>query len=494
MIRLVKTVWKNIQRSIQKELLLTFLLLFSLFMIFTWGVNQFFLEGYYLREKTKVIKEARESIEKISDFRESTEDRLRVFCSKDNLSMVVTTPEGVILYVGGTEKHLEATLFGYFTQEESRNADVIEKTDSYLIQKHKDRFAEMYYLEMWGVLDNGNCFIIRSPLETISDSVAISNRFFAWVGCLALAVFSLIVWFVSKRFSAPLVELTKLSKRMANLDFEVKYTSGGSNEIGQLGRNFNQMSKELESAICELKVANVELKKDIKQKIQIDEMRKEFLANVSHELKTPIALIQGYAEGLKENISDNPQDKDFYCDVIIDEAAKMNQMVKKLLTLNQLEFGNDQVHMERFNITELVRGILQSSQILAEQKEANIHFCQQEDIYVWGDEFKIEEVVTNYLTNAFNHLDGERVIDIKIAKEESKVRVSVFNTGNPIPEEDIDKIWIKFYKVDKARTRTYGGNGIGLSIVKAIMESMKEECGVNNYENGVEFWFTLERK
>lgn len=492
MVRMIKGTWINIQKSIQKQLLITFLLLFSLFMLITWGLNQFFLESYYLKEKKEVIKEARTTISQINIFDEDSQEKLRVFGAKNNLSMVVTTAEGTPLYIGGMEKHLEATLFGYFTQEESRNANIIEKTDSYLIQKNKDRFAQMYYLEMWGILDNGNCFIIRSPLESISDSVAISNRFFALVGFSTLAIFAVIVWFVSKRFSKPLVELTKLSQKMANLDFEAKYSSGGSNEIGQLGRNFNRMSKELEGAIADLKAANVELKKDIKQKIQIDEMRKEFLANVSHELKTPIALIQGYAEGLKENISEDPKDKDFYCDVIMDEANKMNQMVKKLLTLNQLEFGNEQVCMERFNITDLIKGLIQSSQILIEQKEAKVHFYQNEDVYVWGDEFKVEEVMTNYLTNAFNHLDGERVIDIKIQKQESKVRVSVFNTGNPIPKEDIDKIWIKFYKVDKARTRAYGGNGIGLSIVKAIMDSMEEKCGVKNYENGVEFWFTLE--
>ena len=221
-------------------------------------------------------------------------------------------------------------------------------------------------------------------------------------------------------------------------------------------------------------------------------MRKEFLSNVSHELKTPIALIQGYAEGLKECINDEAESRDFYCEVIIDEAAKMNNMVKKLLTLNQLEFGNDQISMECFDLTELVRGVVNSAQLLADQKDAQILFVQDTSVYVWGDEFKIEEVVTNYVSNAINHIDGERKIEIKMQRREGQIRLSVFNTGKPIPEEDIDKIWIKFYKVDKARTREYGGSGIGLSIVKAIMESMNQKFGVKNYENGVEFWFELE--
>lgn len=229
-----------------------------------------------------------------------------------------------------------------------------------------------------------------------------------------------------------------------------------------------------------------------KQKIQIDEMRKDFLSNVSHELKTPIALIQGYAEGLRECINDDEESRDFYCEVIMDEASKMNQMVKKLLTLNQLECGQEKVIMERFDLTALVRGVVQSAGILGQQKGAKIIFEQEQSVYAWADEFKIEEVITNYVSNALNHVANEMIVEVKICSVNQKIRVSVFNTGLPIPEEDLDKIWIKFYKVDKARTREYGGSGIGLSIVKAIMDSFRQKCGAINYDNGVEFWFELD--
>ena len=196
---------------------------------------------------------------------------------------------------------------------------------------------------------------------------------------------------------------------------------------------------------------------------------------------------------IKENISDDPESREFYCEVIMDESSKMNQMVKKLLTLNQLEFGNDVVTMERFVLVSLVKGVIQSASILAQQKEAKILFEEEEPVYVWADEFKVEEVVTNYISNALNHLEGDKVIDVKLIRKPGNViRTTVFNTGKPIPAEDLDKIWIKFYKVDKARTREYGGSGIGLSIVKAIMDSFHQKCGVKNYDNGVEFWFELD--
>ena len=279
---------------------------------------------------------------------------------------------------------------------------------------------------------------------------------------------------------------------MAALDFDAKYTSGGENEIGQLGEHFNQMSETLEKTISQLKSANNELQKDIEQKIRIDEMRKEFLSNVSHELKTPLALIQGYAEGLKECINDDAESREFYCDVIMDEAGKMNVLVKKLLTLNQLEFGNEQVSLERFDIVPLIHGKIQSTQILAQQKEAAILYDGSDILPVWGDEFKVEEVLTNYLSNALNHVEGDKLICISAKVKDGKTRISVFNTGQPIPEADLDQIWVKFYKVDKARTREYGGSGVGLSIVKAIMDSFHQNYGVENREDGVEFWFELE--
>ena len=209
--------------------------------------------------------------------------------------------------------------------------------------------------------------------------------------------------------------------------------SGRKDEIGELRNNFNVMSEQLEQAISELKSANVELQKDIDKKTQIDEMRREFLSNVTHELKTPIALIQGYAEGLKDNINDDEESREFYCDVIIDEAAKMNEMVKKLLNLNQLEFGEDQVNMERFDLNAVIKGVLQSSDILIRQKEAKVLFTGGDPLYVWGDEFKVEEVITNYLTNALNHLDYDHTIEITCKKEGNVVKTTVFNTGDPTP-------------------------------------------------------------
>ena len=502
-----------VKHSIRTKLVLATICM--VFMIIAGGVclNLLFMEKYYTSHKADVLKEGMYLLEKI-DFTELEQDiaddtgadsasdyespeELRQYCESNNLLYLVMDGDQKVVSTNQKERDaskISGRLFGYNEGLDKAKPQIIEETSSYILQKNSDFFSKEMYMEIWGQLDSGYSFIIRTPVASIKESAALANNFFLLIG-FGMAVFwGVVAWFFVRRFTRPIQELTGLSERMSNLDFEARYTSGGKDEIGVLGKNFNRMSDQLEKTISELKSANLELEKDIQKKEEIDEMRKEFLSNVSHELKTPIALIQGYAEGLIDNVNDDPESRAFYADVIVDEAHKMNEMVKKLLSLNHLEFGNDPVEMDCFDLTALIRGVLQSSGLLIEQKGVQLKLHQTEPLYVWGDEFRVEEVITNYVSNALNHIEGDKILDIRCKVENGIVRTSVFNTGQQIPKEDIDKIWIKFYKVDKARTREYGGSGIGLSIVKAIMDSMQQQCGVENYANGVEFWFTLEHR
>ena len=378
----------------------------------------------------------------------------------------------------------------------SETRDILYQSDKYTVQKVYDSRLLDDYIELWGTLDNGNFILIRTPIQGIKDNVHISNTFITYIGIVTLII-GIIAAFGRKIYvSLRRMYVDNIAERMSELDFDIKYDGKDKGEIGLLGKSMNNMSQKLEENISQLKTANLELQRDIDKKEKLEKMRTDFLSNVSHELKTPIALIQGYAEGLKEGITDDPESMDFYCSVIMDEAAKMNNMVKRLLTLNQIEFGEDELVMERFDINELVKSVVNANELRATQKNLSITYdILDTPLYVWADEYKVEEVVTNYLSNAINHCCNENIIKIKVGHiDKDNVRVSVFNTGNNIPEADIEHIWEKFYKVDKARTREYGGNGIGLSIVKAIVESMGKTCGVNNLSDGVEFWFDLDCK
>ena len=222
-------------------------------------------------------------------------------------------------------------------------------------------------------------------------------------------------------------------------------------------------------------------------------MRKEFLSNVSHELKTPIALIEGYAEGLRDGVAENPEDEKYYLNVIIDESQKMDEMVKQLLSLNQLEFGQNNIQMTRVNISDAIKEIVKNSDILIRKNDIKVRFDIDSDVYVWADEFSLEQIISNYLSNAIHYCKDEKIIEIELEERDGEMIFSVYNTGNLIPEESLNLIWDKFYKVDKARTREYGGTGIGLSIVKALAEIYNKECGVENKEAGVLFYFTFDK-
>ena len=486
------------KHSIRQQFALIFIGLMAGTILLCWLINNLFLEQYYIRTKAEVIKDAYETIREVANSDTySTEEfggTLDEICNVYNIAVYVMDADSQVKYVsanGGRELEgrLIGRLFGFVT--DGGNNKLIEEGEDYSLRR--TALGGNEYLEMYGRLTSGISFIMSSPIESIRESVEVANRFLGYVGIMAALAGGIIIWFVSGRITKPIQELNRISEKMVHLDFEAKYQGHSKNEIGLLGENINKLSSSLEQSISELKTANNELQKDIEKKEQIDEMRKEFLANVSHELKTPIALIQGYAEGLSEGIHDDPESMNFYCEVIIDEASKMNKMVQKLLTLNQLESGAEQVTMERFDITAFASNYIQSAGILTRQNGIEVKMDAYPPIYVWADEYKTEEVFMNYFSNAVNHCAGEKKIIVSLEDKGDVVRVKVFNTGIPIPEESLKHLWEKFYKVDKARTREYGGSGVGLSIVKAIMESMNRQYGVENYSNGVLFWFELEK-
>ncbi len=482
------------RRSIKHQFTFIFIGLMAGTLLICWIINNFFLEQYYEDRRKKDLVQTYEMMNKTLgvDARdlESFDIVLQQNSERYNIMGAVQDSNAKVLITFGNDVDmLKGILWDWLYKASSVH---MPSGKNYQIQKTYDVRTNMDYLEMVGWLDNQQAFFLRTPLENIRESVNIANQFLIYAGVICVFLSSVIIFIITRRMTAPIVELNEISKRMTKLDFEAKYTGKSKNEIGLLGENINTLSEALEKNIRELKTANNELKKDIAQKELAENRRKEFLSNVSHELKTPIAIIQGYAEGLKDCVNEDEESRIYYSEVIMDEAIKMNAMVKQLMNLNELESGKDNVNFERFDIVSLIHNYMMSAGILAKERGIDVRITQEESIYVWADELKTEEVFSNYFTNAVNHCGDEKIIDIKLEQKENLVRVIVFNTGKKIPEESLSMIWDKFYKVDKARTREYGGSGVGLSIVKAVMESMNQAYGVENFENGVAFWFELE--
>lgn len=433
----------------------------------------------------------------------ANEERVYALCEEEGMTLLVKNVSGEPVYAFGPSATLSQRLDDItFARDESgeEGSRVVTENPDYTLQIVSNSEAgEPSYIEMYGFLDDGNSFVARSSLGMIQNNIRVSLTFFAIVCAAILVISAIVIYFIIGYYSKPITRLSVLAQKINEGEFDsaelskpYQYKHLRQDEIGILGDNIREISEKLESNIAELKTSNLNLENDLKKMTELEEARKKYMSDVSHELKTPIALIAGYAEGLKEGISSSQEDRDYYCDVIIDEAEKMNVIIKRLSTLNQLEEGKSAVSLERFNVVEVINGFLNTMSVIIEDRGAKIFFDAKRHAYVWSDEFLFEEVLVNYFNNALNHMNEEKIIRINVERIGENIRVTVFNSGDPIPEEELDQIWIQFYKVDKARTREYGGSGLGLSIVKAVADSLNKECGVYNLPDGVAFWIDLE--
>ena len=452
------------------------------------------LEEYYLYSKQQKLLNA---YTKINDYYNNKTDikdieiELEKVSISNNFDILIKANNNIIIYSSNRDFISNIDIA---TKSENRN--LIYSSDKVSIKKTSNFSNGLTYILLTGKLDNNYELYIRMPISTIQESVKISNRFLYLICGITIIGSGIAIIIISKRFTKPIAELESIANKMSKLDFSHKYrVKDTDDEINNLGRSINTMSDELEKTIKQLQETNIELEKDIEKKSKIDEMRKQFVSDVSHELKTPIALIQGYAEGLVENVVTDEESKNFYANVILDEANKMDLLVKQLLELMKLEYGNREFNNQEFDISELIQEVVRKSKLLIEEKQVDVIINIEKPLNVYADEFYIEQVVNNYFTNALKHVEeinGEKKIEINSEiRENGKTRIMVFNTGKTIKKEDQSRIWNRFYKVDEARNRDDGGTGIGLSIVKAIMNNYKSEYGVQNKENGVEFYFEL---
>ena len=481
--------------------------------------NSFLLEGYYTKQKISTLENAYTTLDTMLSGNAAGQSRidqlfpadfdtadpntetpatryLKSLSETNNISVIIidTQTDRVFSTYGDQSlqsQKLNRYIFGNRQGEKGR---ILESFANYKIEQNRDADSGNMYLESWGYFsDNTTTFIMSMPVSSLRESVNFFNRFLLLIGIFALIAGSIVVYITSREISKPINDLACLSEKMSRLDFTARYTGKNLDEIGVLGNSMNAMSEKLEHAIADLKTANNELQSDIENKTKLAAKQQEFIANVSHELKTPIALIQGYAEGLNEGLADDPEARSYYCGVIVDEAKRMNTMVHELMNLSAIEQGKDIPDFALFDISKVVRGVVTKADILIRQQHAHVEIDIPEGTMVWADEFKIEEVITNYLNNALHHLQEPNNISLFSERgAHGIVSIHVSNTGKQIPEEDLQQIWEKFFKVDKAHTRSYGGSGLGLSIVKAIMTSHHQSCGVKNTRTGVDFWFPLD--
>ena len=339
---------------------------------------------------------------------------------------------------------------------------------------------------------NGYHIEISTEVNPIQENASLATSVTTAITILALVLALVFIYDYSRRFTKPLIQMNDVMKRIASLDFSVKTDIDRKDEIGTLANNINTVSDSLDAALTELREKNAKLQQDIEKERQLERMRQDFVSSASHELKTPIAIIRGYAEGLKMNMPDGSDSSKEYCNIIIHEADKMNDLVINMLEQSLYSTGTKPPEKTNFDLKEYIDDFLRSASPIFKEKSITVN-CDCLTGSVFGDKKQLTTVLSNIVLNACSHASGEKRIDISTIDNGDYIKINVFNTGSHIDDKDKDNIFTSFYRADKAHSRKEGRFGLGLSIVKSIIINHGCDCGFKNENNGVTFWYTIEK-
>lgn len=409
-----------------------------------------------------------------------------------NGSLVYQSSEG---YSAQSSGHLPSANSNESEYSQTEPEDVYSLGDNEgLYEKRRKVATSAEYLVYTRELSTGEMLHIFSPVASIDSNVEVAAAVFTLISGFICLLMLMIVYFYVARFTKPLVEMNDVTKDMAALDFARRCKPYGNDEIGELGNSINALSATLDSTLMDLREKNLQLQKDIEHRLVLDNARREFINNVSHELKTPIAIISGYAEGLSAGISDDPKVIHEYCQIISEESKKMNSLVVDLLQLSKLESNTQPLTPTQYSLSEQIADIMNHFSLLFSNHSIKAADNVPDGIFCYAQQDKIEIVLKNYITNAVSHCAGAMRITVDCADKGERWRISVTNTGSHIADSDLDGIWDSFYRADKAHDRSENRFGLGLSIVQAIMNNHNTPFGVANVKNGVEFWFEVKKE
>lgn len=458
--------------------------------------NSQLLPYYYEYTERKALSSSIEAVRRLDQGAADFNDQVAGVEREHNVSVEIYSSAGRLLYPSITALPSGVQtindIVDYFANYQ-RNVSVIEQReeDGAVFQIQQDVNSGLQYLSYLAVLDDSRVVEAFTPRSTIEINASIANSLIWRVATVVILLAFLMVFWYSRKITNPIVDMNSVTKRMANMDFSHKCRVTRKDELGELGKSINLLSDTLDETLQDLKQKNERLKNDIEWERQQEQVRKEFISNVSHELKTPIAIIQGYAEGLEIGVADNPEAVSEYCKVIMDETVRMNEIVVELLELSKYEQGAYPLHCEAFGVRQFVDDMLGATRILFEDKGIEAVNTIDASLVGYGDVTKLEMVLSNYLGNAIAHVKEPYKIRISCEQKGRCLRVYVFNSGDPIAPEDLDQIWNSFYRADKSHNRESNRFGLGLSIVRAIQNLHQMKYGVENVEGGVRFWFDI---
>ncbi len=492
---------KRFSLTIKLFIMVAFVLLLNLVLV--WGFGRFYLEDFYAKEKQNQITDAFSTLKLnqsiIIDELKNADDTGDVISQIENQNIRITlavVAKNTIYSVYTTLSKVSQTEARPFprvypvTGALSRFPQMISvlTLDDYRFVDFPDDALESDQLRLFGRLGDDMYVLLETPLEPISESAALATRFSLLTGFIAFAAGILITIILSTLLTKPLRQMTSVAKRLAEHDFSERVYVNTSDEIGELGVSINSMSDSLQSYTNEITAVNQQLKLDIEERMLAEQAQKQLVSNISHELKTPLSIISGYAEGLRSGIVSDDEMRNEYCDIIIDESKNMTHMIQNLLRLAKLQSGKSTPIYSDINLSVMTDTQLNSFSLMSDQRNVTIIRDYEENEYVNADKDSCEQVLRNYLSNALRHVNDAGTIKVSFVHKGNNLRIEVYNTGSHIDENDLERIWDSFYRSDSARSRDSGGNGLGLSIVRAHMQMHSMPFGVMNCVDGVMFF------
>lgn len=412
----------------------------------------------------------------------------------NNLEIALNMSLGKSVYFEGTVQQVVAedntySLLSdvelYLNLDEKKN---IISNSKYLTKLSKENSSDEILLSSERFL---NGYIIAvTLLSEVNDVIGTMNSYYFIIFIATFLLVVIISLIYSRLMTKPLVEMSSIAKEISGCDFKRKYKVKSEDEIGLLGESLNLISNNLERALGELKGTNEKLKNEIYIKEIQENKRKELIANISHELKTPITIIQGGINGIKSGM----YGKEMYDD-ILEETDSMNKLVKEMLEISKLESPSFDIKEEPFDLGAVFLKEKDKLRSIIKEKSLEVTYNDFDDVIVFGDEKRISQVVTNLLTNAIKYTpDADKInILIELIQDKEQYKFSIENFGVSLNEEELVNVWDAFYRKEKSRNRKFGGTGLGLSIVKRILELHKSDFGVESTENSVKFYFTIKQ-
>lgn len=485
-------------KSIKNKLLTGIILINSLIII---GICffKFGFEDFYIKNTAKDLNSFGKNIEELisEENYNDLDSYIYKHCDNGSNSIDIYDTDGELIFTSdkynlndhkGMNSYKKKGVYKRNRYNVINQYKINENLDAYILLDTKQgiEFLSTIHIDD----DNYYTIISKTPISAIKNSVGIGTKFLFIIFIPIILLSIIISMYFSKKFTKPIIELNNISNKIANLNFDEKVNVKTNDEIGVLGNSINMLSHRIKENIKDLESKNNELEDLINHKLKQEKLKREFVSSVSHELKTPITVINGYAEGLRSNILENEEDKAYYIDVICEESEKMGFMVNDLLDLYKLESNTFKIEKEKVDLEDLIKKVYKKHELIMKEKEINIKL-DLEKVYTLGDKIRLEQVLNNLIDNAINHVDNKKELKIVLKKDNESVDIEVYNSGKKIKEEDLEKIWYSFVRLDKARTSDGNRIGLGLAIVRQIIGLHNGSYVAKNKENGVEFHIKL---